>query len=104
MIRVFEDLEEKIEFFLYYVSTRWLTMGPCLKRLVEHWESIKMYFLTTLPTPPVNQTNKKAMLTDRYIDIKSMIKPSNEKANLVRIHFLIFLAKISEPFLLSLQS
>ena len=104
MMAVFEDLDEKMEFFLRYVSTRWLTMGPCLLRLLEHWESIKAYFLKTLPSPPINQTNKMAMSTDRYKNIVSMIKPSKEKANLVRIHLLIFLAKIAEPFLLSLQS
>ena len=79
-------------------------MARCLVRLVEHWESIKVYFLQTLTAPPVSQNNKKAMETDCNKDIVNMIKPSKEKANLVRIKFLIFLAKICEPFLLSLQS
>ena len=104
MKEVFEEMEEKMEFFLRYVSTRWLTMGPCLVRLVEHWESVKKFFLTTLPTPPVSQATKKAMKTDRYMSILDMVKPANEKTNLARIKFLIFLAKINEPFLVSLQS
>ena len=37
MIEIFESLEEKVEFFLRNISSRWLTMGPCLVRVSDHY-------------------------------------------------------------------
>ena len=103
MIELFDALNEKIEFFLRLVSTRWLSMGPVLVRLDEHWESLQTYFLKKLTDPEASQSSKLAVKTDRYKDIVTLLKPSAIKSTQARVKFAIFIFKQSEPFLTSLQ-
>ena len=50
----FRSLNEEISIdeslFLKHVSTRWLTLSPALKRILDRWDSCKHYFVTYLPT------------------------------------------------------
>ena len=57
-----EDALEEIldEFFVRHVGTRWLQAGPCIDRLLKHWESTVEYFNIYLPSSPL-QNNKKAL-------------------------------------------
>jgi hypothetical protein len=73
MVEVREELAERLEdtfdevlnqFFLRHVDTRWLESGPCIKRLLEHWESTVEYFMTYLPNSTL-QNNKKAVKTKK---------------------------------------
>ena len=62
-----EQLSENLnQFFLRYVSTRWLTMGPVVQRALDLWESTVTYFLDFLTDPKATQANKAALKTDRY--------------------------------------
>ena len=49
VLKIREIFEENDQFFLRFVSSRWLTTGPVAERLVEHWASLREYFLTFLP-------------------------------------------------------
>jgi hypothetical protein len=69
MVEVREELAEQLEeeyeevldqFFLRHVDTRWLESGPCLRRLLDHWDSTVEYFMGYLPNSPL-QNNKKAV-------------------------------------------
>ena len=69
MVEVREDLADSLEdvyeevldqFFRRHVATRWLESGPCIKRLLDHWESTVVYFMDYLPNSP-SQNNKKAV-------------------------------------------
>ena len=101
MIR--EIFEENDQFFLRFVSSRWLSTGPVAERLVEHWESLRQYFLTFLPSQ-TDKASKDAMETIRYQEIVQILKPGRDKKNLARLYFLISLCKLNKPFLLMFQS
>ena len=69
MVEVREELAESLEdiyeealdqFFLRHVATRWLESGPCIKRLLDHWDSTVVYFMEYLPNSS-SQNNKKAV-------------------------------------------
>ena len=57
-----EDVFEEVldEFYLRHVDTRWLSAGPCLQRLVDHFPSTVKFFMSYLPHSPL-QNNKKAL-------------------------------------------
>lgn len=57
-----EDVFEEVldEFYLRHVDTRWLSAGPCLQRLVDHFPSTVEFFMSYLPNNPL-QNNKKAL-------------------------------------------
>ena len=95
--------EENEQFFLRYVSSRWLSTGPVAERIVDHWSSLKEYFLTYLPSQN-NQSSKEAVGTIRYQDIVKILKPGQDVKNLARLHFLIHVCKLNKPFLLILQN
>ena len=50
----FRSLNDEISIdeslFLKHVSTRWLTLSPAFKRILDRWDSCKRYFVTYLPT------------------------------------------------------
>ena len=103
LLKVREIFEENDEFFHRYVSSRWLTTGPVAERLVEHWSSLREYFLTYLPSQR-DQSSKDAIATVRYQDIVGILKPGEDIKNLARLHFLIHVCKLNKHFLLLLQS
>ena len=73
MIEVREELAESLEdiyeealnqFFLRHVATRWLESGPCIKRLLDHWDSTVVYFMEYLPNSS-SQNNKRAVKSNK---------------------------------------
>lgn len=103
VLKIREIFEENDQFFLRFVSSRWLSTGPVAERLVEHWESLRQYFLTFLPSQ-TDKASKDAMETVRYQEIVQILKPGRDKKNLARLYFLISLCKLNKPFLLMFQS
>ena len=95
--------EENDQFFLRFVSSRWLSTGPVAERLVEHWASLREYFLTFLPSQ-TDKSSKDAMDTVRYQEIVQFLKPGKDVKNLARLHLLIYLCKLNKPFLTVFQS
>ena len=95
--------EENDQFFLRFVSSRWLSTGPVAERLVEHWASLREYFLTFLPSQ-TDKASKDAMDTVRYQEIVQFLKPGKDVKNLARLHLLIYLCKLNKPFLTVFQS
>lgn len=103
MLKLREAFEENDQFFIRYVSSRWLSTGPVARRVVEHWQSLVEYFLTFLPSC-TDQSTKEALQTDRYREIVAFVKPSDNQKNLARLKFLIYLCELNTPFLLTFQS
>ena len=103
MLALREAFEENDQFFLRYVSSRWLSTGPVAARVVEHWKSLTEYFLTFIPAQ-TDSSSKDAMDTARYREIVAMLKPANNQKNLTMFNFLIYLCKMNEPFLQVFQS
>lgn len=103
LLEVREIFEDNDEFFLRFVSSRWLTMGPVAERMVEHWASTTKYFLTYLPSQ-VDSSSKDACKTDRYRDIVQILKPTQNVKNLARMRLLIHLCRLNRPFLTMFQA
>ena len=36
--------------FFRHVSSRWLTLGPAIDRIIKQWSKVKTYFLEVLPS------------------------------------------------------
>ena len=102
ILAIRELFEENDQFFLRFVSSRWLSTGPVAERLVEHWASLREYFLTFLPNQR-DQSSKEATDTVRYQEIVQFLKPGKDVKNLARIQFLIHLCKLNKHFLLVFQ-
>ena len=103
ILKVREIFEENDQFFLRFVSSRWLSTGPVAERLVDHWASLREYFLTFLPSQ-TDQSSKDATETARYQEIVHFLKPGKDLKNLARLQFLIHLCKLNKPFLSVFQS
>ena len=87
-----------------HVSSRWLTTGPALKRIVPHWESLKELFLNFLNRPDADDNSKRAARSEASHFMVEFLKPAEKKCNLARIKFATFMAEISKLFLTVLQS
>ena len=61
--------EELDQFFLRYVSSRWLDMGKVVGRALDLWDSTVAYFLVFLTSPRATQANKAALKTDRCCNL-----------------------------------
>ena len=103
VLKLREIFEENDQFFIRFVSSRWLTTGPVAERVVQHWQSLTEYILTFLPSQD-DKCSKDAMETLRYQQMKAFLKPANNQKNLARLHFLIHLCKLNSPFLHVFQS
>ena len=103
VLKLREIFEENDQFFIRFVSSRWLTTGPVAERVVQHWQSLTEYILTFLPSQD-DKCSKDAMETLRYQQMKVFLKPANNQKNLARLHFLIHLCKLNSPFLHVFQS
>ena len=97
------DNGENSQFFRRHVSTRWLTMGPVTEIVVDHWESLREFFLKYIPDKN-DQASREAMETLRYREIVEVLKDSKHRANLARLKFIIFLCKQTDIFLKTFQS
>ena len=112
LLEVRGDLREKLgneveepmkQFFLRHVSSRWLEMLSCLKRLLSLWDSTKEYFLVYL-RDSTSQADKLTVQSDRYDRIVSFFKEPEEMKNKTRVQYLIYIATLCRPFLVSLQA
>lgn len=92
-----ELLETAGEFFLRPVSSRWLSMEPVCRRLIEQFPVLKKYFMTTIP----QATNSKSICSgDRYKRIKAAV---SDPVTLVYLNFIAFVASNLTPFLTLFQ-
>lgn len=93
-----EELLETVgEFFLRPVSSRWLSMEPVCRRLIEQYPVLKKYFLETIPRGPSGQL---PITGDRYKRIKSAL---TDPSTLVYLNFIAFHALQFTPFLTFFQ-
>lgn len=93
-----ELLETAGEFFLRPVSSRWLSMEPVCRRIIEQYPAMKKYFLVTLPKAA---NNKSICSGDRYKRIRIALEDPGTLANL---NFIAFLASCLTPFLKLFQA
>ena len=65
-----EQLGENLnQFFLRYVSTRWLTMGPVVQRALDLWDSTVTYFLVFLTDPKATQIDSAINTSQHNISL-----------------------------------
>ena len=88
-----ELLDTVGEFFLRPVSSRWLSMEPVCRRLIEQFRVIKKYFLVTIPN---SSTGKSVGSGDRYKRIRAAV---SDPSTLVYLNFIAYLASNLTPFL-----
>jgi hypothetical protein len=99
-----KDFNEKLDqFYKRHISTRWLEMEPCLKRLLARWKTTVQYFTVFLP-PFSSSSDKKALKTKRYMMIYNALKPDQEQKTKGKIKFLQYVCKQALPFLTTFQS
>ena len=63
-----------------HVQSRWLTLIPAVKGVVNRWEVVKQYFLNGLP-----KSDKAAEKNERY---KRIYRNLKDPIVLVQLHFL----------------
>ena len=99
-----EDFHEKLDqFYKRHISTRWLEMEPCLKRLLARWKTTVQYFTVFLPSSS-SPSDKKALKTERYMMIYNAFKPDQEQKTKGKVKFLQYVCKQALPFLTTFQS
>jgi hypothetical protein len=92
-VKAEELLEVTGEFFLRPVSSRWLSLEPVCRRLLEQFEVLKKYFIVTLPAA----SNSKSVCSgDRYKRIRVALSDDSTK---VYLNFVAFAAANLMPFL-----
>ena len=65
-----EQLGENLnQFFLRYVSTRWLTMGPVVQRALNLWDSTVTYFLVFLTDPKATRIDSAINTSQHNISL-----------------------------------
>ena len=102
--RLGSQFEEPMkQFSLRHVSSRWLEMLNCLKRLLLLLDSTKEYFLVYL-RDSTSQADKLAVQTERYDRIVSFFKKPEKMKSKTRVQYLIHIAMLCQPFLVSLQA
>ena len=65
--------DEEIEFPLRLVSTHWLSAEPAISRILEHYDSLKQYFLETVP----KSAAKQVLNLDVYVSISDFFDEGN---------------------------
>ena len=99
---IFSDCNEKEAFFLRHVSTRWLSMKPCLIRFLDHIDSVLSYFLDYLPSSK-DQSCIQARKTEDFKAIHDMLKPTKVNKTLSCAYYSLFICTLNDGFLLNLQ-
>ena len=102
MTGIFSMFEEIDSFFLRFVDSRWLSIGPALERFLEHEKSTTDYFLKFIPNS-TDESNKRAMKSESYQDIVKFLKPGNLAKTIACAKFALFMSKLNTPFLILLQ-
>ena len=93
-----ELLENIGQFFLKPVSSRWLSIKPVCRQIIEQFSCLKKYFLTELPK------HKKSMISSsktRYLRLKADLE---NPETLVYINFIAFVSSSVTQFLQMIQS
>jgi len=92
-----ELLESTGEYFLRPVSSRWLSMEPVCRRLIEHFSTLKKYFITAIP----KSSNSKLLCSgEKYKRITAVL---SDPSSLVYLNFIASFASSFTPFLTLFQ-
>ena len=81
--------------FKWFVSNRWLSVGPVCERIIENWAGLTKYFLKTEHSAPI-------MESSMYKQITTSLQEGN--IMLARLHFIVSIANLFKPFLTKFQS
>ena len=89
----FIQLEEAVDThtFLRHVSSRWLTLGPVVDRLIEQWEPLQKYF-----TELANKDPKNAPISSAF---KRSCTRLQNKQTIIELHFLKSVMPLYHSFL-----
>ena len=99
-----DDFEEELsQFFKRHVATRWLEMGPCLKRLLGRWRTTVHYFTVFLPASK-DSSDKKAVQTDRFKSIHNALKPSTRETTKAKVKSTLYVCSLTNQYLKVFQS
>ena len=91
-----EELVDAVgQFFMKPVSSRWLSMEPVCRRVLEQYDALKKYFITELPKHAISTTKT------RHARLKAAFE---DPVTLVYLNFVAYLASCVTPFLLMFQS
>ena len=83
-LKVTRDLSNDVgKFIRRFVITRWLDVGPIIKRVIEQWINLNEYFIRFIPRNHKNSLNNHC-----YIRIKSILETNSI---LIHLKFLVFL-------------
>ena len=82
--------------FLRHVESRWLSLLPAVVRALEQFQALGKYFLLELPRKQCSMASNA-----KYIRIKSQFM---SKDTVAKMHFLLSVGGIFEPFLKFFQS
>ena len=83
--------------FLKHVESRWLPLLPAVVQVLEQFRALEKYFLLEIPRKQRSMTNNARS----YIRIKSQLV---SKDTVAKMHFLLSVGSIFEPFLKIFQS
>lgn len=87
------NMEKKA--FKRYVSNRWLSVAPVCCRIIESWSCLEHFFLKGEHSKAIKQSNMFTRIC-ASLQLGNIMK--------ARLHFLVSVAGIFEPFLLRFQS
>ena len=93
-----ELLEDVGQFFLRPVASRWLSMEPVCRRVIDQYAALKRYFLTELPK------HGKTMISStksRYVRLRLAFE---DPVTLVYQNFVVFLASLCDTILTMFQT
>jgi len=91
-------LESAGEFFLYPVSSRWLSLEPVCQRLIEQYLALLQYFLKTLPR---SGCIASVLTGDRYKSIKAALE---DESTVVYLNFVASVTASLTEFLKLFQA
>ncbi len=90
----YEELMESAgEFFLRPVSSRWLSMEPVCRRLIEQFAALKKYFLVSLPA---SKNSASVCSGEKYKHIRKTLQ---EPITLIYLNYIAFFASSFSGFL-----
>lgn len=100
----FETIQEKLKLprhrFIKHVSSRWLTLGPAAKRVLEQWDALCEYFVKQIPKQHDSERAKKLMGLIQYKNIVNALKDPLKHAE---VAFVVESAEFFERHSKSLQ-
>ena len=78
----FENVQHKLGIkkhrFIKHVASRWLTLGPAVDRILEHWPALEKFFVHFIPKERPQFTEKAG-----YLKIKKNLLAKSTRATLV---------------------